>query len=111
MSFVRLPPYSGVTKESPTAGASRRSSSRSFTKASLREWKAGDPIARRALAVLWDRQDNETFEAVVDLVADSVESWTHVPGVTPNFAVHEFYDVDRAIVCVSLYMGVEVRLF
>ena len=67
------------------------------TKASLREWKAGDPIARRALAVLWDRQDNETFEAVVDLVADSVESWTHVPGVTPNFTVDEFYDVDRAM--------------
>lgn len=67
------------------------------TKASLRDWKAGDPIARRALAVLWDRQDNETFEAVVDLVADSVESWTHVPGVTPNFTVDEFYDVDRAM--------------
>ena len=62
-------------------------------------WRPGDPIERRSLSVLWNKQRNEVFEAVVDLTADppAVESWTHKPGVTPNFTVDEYHDCDQAL--------------
>ncbi|MGL5809065.1 MAG: primary-amine oxidase [Nocardioides sp.] len=62
-----------------------------------RSWRPGDPIGRKSLAVVWDRTDHRVFEAVVDLLEDKVESWTHRPGVTPNFTIDEFYDVDAAL--------------
>jgi primary-amine oxidase len=66
-------------------------------KAEVKAWSAGDPIPRRSLSVLWEKATNNTYEAVVDLVADKVESWTHVPGVCPNFTVDEYHDVDHAL--------------
>jgi len=66
-------------------------------KADVKTWKAGDAVPRRALAVLWDTQTNQTYEAVVDLVGDRVDSWTHQPGVCPNFTVDEYHDVDHAL--------------
>ena len=50
-------------------------------------WREGDPINRRSLSVLWDRADNKAYEAIVDLAedgVDSVVSFDHVPGVTPE---------------------------
>ncbi|MGB7450364.1 MAG: primary-amine oxidase [Ornithinimicrobium sp.] len=58
---------------------------------------SGSPSARPkrlALAVLWEKSSNHTYEAVVDLDEDRVESWTHIPGVCPNFTVDEYHDVD-----------------
>ena len=52
---------------------------------------------RTAFAVLWNRADNQTWEGVVDLTGDAVVSWTHVPGVTPNFTVDEYHEVDEAM--------------
>jgi primary-amine oxidase len=66
-------------------------------KAWMRAWRAGDPVPRSACAVLWNRTDNTTWEATVDLVADSVVRWEHVPGVCPNFTVDEYHDVDHAM--------------
>jgi primary-amine oxidase len=66
-------------------------------KAGVRSWKAGDPVARAAFAVLWNREDNRAFEATVDLTGDSVVSWTHVPGACPNFTVDEWHDCDEAM--------------
>lgn len=63
-------------------------------KAALKAWRAGDAIPRSALAVLWNRADNQAYEAAIDLVADAVTSWTHVPDVTPNFTVDEWHDCD-----------------
>ena len=62
-------------------------------------WREGDPLERRALAVLWEKRSNEVFEAVVDLASDppTLESWTPKPGVTPNFTVDEYHDCDRAL--------------
>ena len=54
-------------------------------------------LPRRSLSVLWDRRTNQAYEAVVDLVGDRVVSWTYVPGVTPNFTVDEFHEVDDAL--------------
>jgi primary-amine oxidase len=66
-------------------------------KAEVKAWAAGDPIRRTAFAVLWNREDNQTFEGVVDLTDDVVVSWTHVPGVTPHFTVDEYHEVDEAM--------------
>jgi primary-amine oxidase len=66
-------------------------------KATVKAWQVGDPFDRRALAVLWDRTDNRTYEAVVDLTGGRVESFEHVPGVCANFTVDEYHDVDEAM--------------
>jgi primary-amine oxidase len=49
-------------------------------KAVVKAWRDGDPIPRRSLSVLWEKATNNVYEAVVDLVAGSLESWTHKPG-------------------------------
>jgi primary-amine oxidase len=66
-------------------------------KTEVKAWRDGDAIVRRALAVLWKKQTNEVYEAVVDLTGDAVDSWTHVPGVTPNFTVDEYHECDHAM--------------
>ena len=66
-------------------------------KADVLSWQPGDPFDRRALTVLWDRGTSRTFEAVVDLPADAVLCFAHVPGVTPNFTVDEWHDCDDAL--------------
>jgi len=66
-------------------------------KEAVKAWRPGDDIPRTAFAVLWNRADNQTWEAVVDLTEDRVVSWTHVPGATPNFTVDEYHEVDEAM--------------
>ena len=66
-------------------------------KADVKAWRPGDPVPRRSLSVLWDRQTNQTYEAVVDLVGDRVDSWVHQPGVCPNFTLDEYHEVDHAL--------------
>ena len=66
-------------------------------KAEVKAWRPGDPVPRTALAVLWNREDNQTWEGVVDLTGDAVVSWTHVPDVTPHFTVDEYHEVDEAM--------------
>jgi primary-amine oxidase len=66
-------------------------------KAEVKAWRPGDLVPRRSFSVLWDRKTNQTYEAVVDLVSDRVDSWTHKPGVCPNFTVDEYHEVDHAL--------------
>jgi primary-amine oxidase len=66
-------------------------------KADVKAWRPGDAVPRRSLSVLWNRQTNQTYEAVVNLVADRVDSWIHRPGVCPNFTIDEYHDVDEAL--------------
>lgn len=66
-------------------------------KAFVKAWRPGDPIPRTAFAVLLDRAENKTYEAVVDLDADAVVSFEHIPGVQPNFTLDEFHAVDAAM--------------
>ena len=51
-------------------------------KAEMLKYKSGDEFRREAFAVLYDRPNNKTFEAVVDLTAKKVLSFTSMPGVT-----------------------------
>ncbi len=66
-------------------------------KVDVRAWRTGDPIPRRAFAVLWDRTDNKAYEATVDLTGDRVEVFEHVEGACPNFTVDEYHEVDDAM--------------
>jgi primary-amine oxidase len=66
-------------------------------KTDVKAWKPGDAVARRSLSVLWNCETNQTYEAVVDLVDDRVDTWTHQPGVCPNFTIDEYHDVDHAL--------------
>lgn len=66
-------------------------------KTAVKAWRPGDPVPRTALAVLWNRADNQTWEGVVDLIDDRVVSWTQVLDVTPNFTVDEYHEVDEAM--------------
>ena len=50
-------------------------------KADVLAWKSGDPIPRRAKAVL--RRNSTTFEAVVDLQNGKVQSHKEMPGAQP----------------------------
>ena len=73
-------------------------------KTEVKAWRSGDAIVRRSLSVLWNKQSNEVYEAVVNLSDGALESWEHKPGVTPNFTVDEYHDCD-----VALRKNAEVR--
>ena len=60
-------------------------------------WRVGDAVPRHSFAVVWNRSDNKTYEATVDLTGDAVLSIKHIPDVTPNFTVDEFHEVDEAL--------------
>ncbi|MET3805298.1 primary-amine oxidase [Nakamurella sp. UYEF19] len=60
-------------------------------------WRVGDPVPRRSSSVFWDRRDNLTREAVVDLVIGEIDSLVEVPGVTPNFTIDEWHDCEDAM--------------
>ena len=66
-------------------------------KIDVKAWSAGDTVPRRSFSVLWNTETNQTYEAVVDLIAGSVESWTHIPDACPNFTIDEYHDVDHAL--------------
>src|SRR5688572_11936496 len=66
-------------------------------KAEVSAWTPGDPVARTSFATLWDRSEQTTYEAVVDLSDDALVSFTHIPGVTPNFTVDEWHECDHAM--------------
>jgi len=66
-------------------------------KINVRAWRAGDAVLRKSFSVLWNTETNQTYEAVVDLIAETVESWTHIPDVCPNFTIDEYHDVDHAL--------------
>jgi primary-amine oxidase len=66
-------------------------------KSAVKAWRPGQPVPRRSFAVLLDRTENKTYEAVVDLTGGSVVSFEHIPGVQPNFTLDEFYEIDAAM--------------
>ncbi|MFT4052063.1 MAG: primary-amine oxidase [Microbacterium sp.] len=66
-------------------------------KREVKAWREGDAIVRRSLAVLWNKQSNQVYEAVVNLSDGVLDSWTHVPGVTPNFTIDEYHDCDETL--------------
>jgi primary-amine oxidase len=66
-------------------------------KAVVRDFAAGDPIARTAEAVCWNRDDGRAYKAVVSLGEDRVVGWEHRPGEQPNMTVDEFHECNEAL--------------
>ncbi|MCC7419545.1 MAG: primary-amine oxidase [Planctomycetaceae bacterium] len=52
--------------------------------------RPGDPIERRAVAVLYDKSANRTWEAVLNLDAGRIESWNERKGVQPPVLIEEY---------------------
>ena len=52
---------------------------------------------RKALAQVYDEKANRLFEAVVNLPARTVESWTPKPGVQPAVFATDFVAADRLV--------------
>ena len=66
-------------------------------KAAVRQWRPGDLLDRAALAVVFDRAENATYEAVVSITGRAVRSFEHIPGVQPEVMLDEFEAAERAV--------------
>ena len=53
-------------------------------------YKAGMPIHREAFSVVFDRVNNKTYEAVVDLGSKKISSWKLIPGAQPLVFLSEY---------------------
>ncbi len=67
------------------------------SKESARSHSAGDPVAREALVVCWNRDDGQTYKALVSIGEDRVLSWEHRPGEQANFTADEFSECNEAL--------------
>ena len=63
----------------------------------VKGFAAGDSIERRAFLIVFDTSSGETFEAVVNLDSDSVESWTAMADVQPFPLMEEFGRAQEAV--------------
>ncbi|MEA2248569.1 MAG: primary-amine oxidase, partial [Solirubrobacteraceae bacterium] len=66
-------------------------------KAALRDFSPGQPIARRAIVVCWNRDDGQTYKATLLLSDDRLEAWEHRPGEQPNMTLDEYHECDEAL--------------
>ncbi len=58
---------------------------------------AGRAVPREAFAVVYDRRDNKTYEAVVDVRGRRLASWREIPGVQPAVVGDDANVADRVI--------------
>ncbi|HJQ26361.1 MAG TPA: primary-amine oxidase [Blastocatellia bacterium] len=66
-------------------------------KAEVLAFKPGSAFRREAFAVVYERDTNKTFEAVVDLNKKSLASWKEVTGVQPSFLIEDFLLVQQIV--------------
>jgi primary-amine oxidase len=55
------------------------------------------PVAREAVALLWNREDGRAYKAVVSLTEDRVAAWEERPGEQPNMTIDEFHEVNATL--------------
>ena len=71
-------------------------------------WHPGAAMPRKAYAVV--RQGKDAFEAIVDLAADRVSSWSPLNGVQPNWSGDDFKAVvDKVLEHPDFLAGLEAR--
>src|SRR6478672_3306675 len=58
---------------------------------------AGQPRAREAIVVCWDRTGGLAHRATVSLTADKVASWEDLPGQQPNMTADEWHECDEML--------------
>jgi primary-amine oxidase len=66
-------------------------------KADVLAFTPGTPFTRQAFAIVLDRPRNRAFEAVVDLAASRLASWTEVKGVQPAVLDSEYDVMDKVV--------------
>jgi primary-amine oxidase len=54
-------------------------------------FKYGDPLVRRAFVVLLDKsvEGGATYEAVINITEERIDSWRHIPGAQPSLMIEE----------------------
>jgi primary-amine oxidase len=57
----------------------------------------GDPIARAAVVVCWNRDDGEVYKARISLTEDAVTGWEHQADGQPNMTLDEFHECDKTL--------------
>jgi primary-amine oxidase len=67
------------------------------SKQDVLRYEPGTTLNRRAFAIILDRKRNRTFEAIVDLRAESVLSWNAVPEVQPGVLEAEDEPLSRIV--------------
>jgi len=67
------------------------------SKQEVLRYEPGTTLKRSAFAIILDRKRNRTFEAIVDLRAQSVLSWTAVPEVQPGVLEAEDEPLSRIV--------------
>lgn len=67
------------------------------SKGAVRAFKPGSPFPREAFAVILDRKENRTTEAVIDLGKRAVVSSKVIPDVQPNVLEEEFNSVPKIV--------------
>ena len=66
-------------------------------KAELRAYKPGAPVSREVFLVVLDREKGQSFEAIVDLRAKAVRSFTRITSGQPLITDVEMADVREAV--------------
>jgi primary-amine oxidase len=70
-------------------------------KETVLEWQPGDPCSRQAFAILYNRANNQTFEAVTDLSNGQLTSWKEIHGVQP-YAIDDDTEIARDVLRADL---------
>ena len=71
-------------------------------------WRPGAVMPRKAYALV--RHGEDVFEAIVDLTADQVESWSPLNGIQPNWSEEDFEAViDKVLEHTDFIAGLEAR--
>ena len=52
---------------------------------------------REAFVVAYERNSNQTFEAIVDLTTGKIKSWKEIPGVQPSYLTEDTKIVEDAV--------------
>jgi primary-amine oxidase len=67
------------------------------SKAVARDFRPGDPLAREAVVICWNRDDGAVYKARVSLAENRVLAWEHQPDGQPNMTVDEFEECNAAL--------------
>ena len=57
----------------------------------------GEPVEREAFAIVLDKSNGQTYEAIVSLTEETVKSWERVPGVQPQVMLEEFSECEEIV--------------
>ncbi len=66
-------------------------------KTEILNFRPGTDWQRQSFAVIYERAQNQTFEAVVDLRNRSLVSWKNIPGVQPSFLEEDAEILQHAV--------------